>query len=51
MSYDPRMPPRMQLYIQRVKRDDEYLEQLRADVQSALDEVTATVEELTEKFS
>jgi len=51
VSYDPRMPPRMKLYIQRVKRDDEYLEQLRADVQSALDEVAATVEELKEKFS
>lgn len=39
VSYDPRMPEDLQLYVQRVKRDDAYIEKLAAEVGVFLGEV------------
>lgn len=50
VSYDPRMPPEMQLFIKRVERDDVAIAGLEKDVQQFLTEVYATVLALTEKF-
>jgi len=50
VSYDPRLPIAMQTHIQRVERDDELIASIRADVQSALDEVSRNVEMLLAKY-
>lgn len=50
VSFDPRMPPPMQLHIQRFHYDTEQAQQLRADVQTALDEVAAKVSELKSQY-
>lgn len=49
-SYDPRMPPTMQLHVQDVKRDESVIEQLREDVESALAEVERRIEILKEMY-
>lgn len=50
VSYDPRMPERMQLYVQRVKRDDEYIGRLEKEVRKFLAEVDKVIEELEGKI-
>ena len=47
ISYDPRLPAGLNLYVQRIKRDDEYIEKLAAEVVRFLEEVR----ELTEMLS
>jgi len=49
VSYDPRMPERMQLYVQRVVRDDKYILTLEAEVIVFLKEVDAMVERLLKR--
>lgn len=39
VSYDPRMPAELRLFIKRVSRDDKYIEQLEAEVTKFLEEV------------
>jgi putative phage-type endonuclease len=51
VSYDPRMPPAMQLHIGRVDRDEELIKQLRDDVMSALEEVEKAVKQLKEQYA
>jgi len=46
VSYDPRLPEAMRLFVQRVPRDDEAIEQLEADVSEFLADVDATVSDL-----
>jgi putative phage-type endonuclease len=43
ISYDPRMPENAQLYIERIERDDEYIENLEDELASFLDEVEEDV--------
>lgn len=43
VSYDPRMPERHQLYVERVKRDDEYIARLETEVSAFLGEVEALI--------
>jgi putative phage-type endonuclease len=50
VSYDPRWPVAMRLHHQRVERNQEIIDQLRADVQSALDEIEQRVEKLKEQY-
>lgn len=50
ISYDPRMPERMQLYIQRVPRDDAYIAKLEAEVRKFLLEVDKTIADLEAKL-
>jgi putative phage-type endonuclease len=49
-SYDPRLPEPMQLYVERVVRDDERIAELEALVADFLAEVTATVADLRKRF-
>lgn len=49
-SYDPRYPEAMKLYVQRVKRDDELIAAIEADVTDFLAEMTTRVERLRAKF-
>lgn len=46
-SFDPRMPPEMQLHVTRVERDDDLLIEIETEVSAFLAEVAATVEKLT----
>lgn len=45
-SYDPRMPPELQLYTQRLERDEEYIANLDREVRKFLCEVSETVAKL-----
>jgi putative phage-type endonuclease len=47
VSYDPRLPDRMALFVQRVHRDTSRILELEAEVVIFLDEVAAQVERLT----
>lgn len=49
VSYDPRMPEKLQLYIQRIPRDEEYIAKLAAEVSIFLSEVDQLVAELEKK--
>lgn len=46
VSFDPRLPADMQLFIKRVNRDDVLIDTYRKDVIAFLDEVSSTVEKL-----
>ena len=46
-SFDPRMPSNMQLYVERVNRDDKLIASLEADVRMFLQEIDARITELT----
>jgi len=46
-SFDPRLPDEMQLHVQRIKRDNELLEEIEGEVTKFLAEVAGTVDELT----
>ncbi len=43
ISWDPRMPPGLKLYVQRIERDDKYIAALAAEVERFLDEVAEQV--------
>jgi hypothetical protein len=49
VSWDPRFPKQQALYIQRIQRDDKYIESLEAEVRTFLAEVEQTIETLKEK--
>lgn len=49
VSFDPRLPERMQLHIQRIERDAEYIKALEAEVIAFLSEVFDTIEQLEKK--
>lgn len=51
VSYDPRLPDEMQLFIQRVERDDKLIAELEKEVQEFLKELDAKVNALKEKFN
>jgi hypothetical protein len=46
VSYDPRLPEEMRLFVKRVERDDAMIAQLEADVSEFLAEVDETVAKL-----
>lgn len=50
VSYDPRMPERMRLFIQRVPRDDKRIDELESEVVGFLAEVDEQVKALSRKF-
>jgi len=49
VSYDPRFPPGLQLFIIRVERDEDYIKLLEAEVKTFLAEVDAMVERLMKR--
>jgi len=46
VSFDPRLPPEMELFIKRIERDDDMIGDIENDVQEFLAELRATVAEL-----
>jgi len=50
VSYDPRLPAEMQLHVQRVPRDPQMISDLEMAVVLFLEEVAATVEQLTRRY-
>lgn len=50
VSYDPRLPEAMQIHVQRVMRDDEYLAEIRQEIIHFLDDLRALENELRSKF-
>lgn len=50
VSFDPRLPPAMQLFVKRLHRDDALIRSLENDVIDFLSEVDATVAELRAKY-
>ena len=46
VSFDPRLPDDMQLFVTRVERDDAYIAELEAEIKTFLGEVETTVQKL-----
>lgn len=51
VSFDPRMPEEMRLFIARVERDDKYIAEIEQLIGDFLAEVADKTKKLTEKFS
>ena len=49
VSFDPRLPEKLQLFIVRLERDDEYISKMEVVVQEFLNEVTSAVSGLKER--
>jgi len=49
VSFDPRMPAHLRLYVERVARDPEYIDMLATEVSHFLDEVAATTKTLMDR--
>jgi hypothetical protein len=49
ISYDPRLPEHMQLYVQRIERDETYIQTLEKEVAQFLAEVDETINQLNRK--
>jgi len=49
VSYDPRFPPNLQLFVVRVPRDDAYIKALEAEIRAFLAGVDAIVERLLKR--
>ena len=50
VSYDPRLPERMQLFVKRVPRDDVFIEQLEREITSFIKEMDEKIAKLKEKY-
>lgn len=50
VSFDPRMPSHMQLFVQRVERDDTLIAELEREVSAFLNEVATTVSMLSDAY-
>jgi putative phage-type endonuclease len=46
VSFDPRLPEDMQLFVKRVERDDAYIAELETEIKQFLSEVETTVQKL-----
>lgn len=44
VSFDPRLPEHLRLYRETIKRDDEFIKRLEAEIQKFLDEVESALE-------
>jgi putative phage-type endonuclease len=51
VSFDPRLPPEIQLYVRRIPRDNDHIEILEAEVRAFLDDLDNVVAELKRKFN
>lgn len=49
-SFDPRLPPEMQLHVERVRRDGDLIEEIEAEVVKFLGEVDGTVADLRARY-
>lgn len=50
VSYDPRLPESMQMHVQRVMRDDDYLNEIRPEIVKFLADLTALENDLRTRF-
>jgi putative phage-type endonuclease len=50
VSYDPRLPTEMQMYVERVERDDAMISSLAREIETFLSEVSKTVDQLVAKY-
>lgn len=50
-SFDPRLPPSMQLFVKRVERDASFILDLETEVSAFLAEIDAKVAALTERYA
>lgn len=50
VSFDPRLPDEMQLFVQRIERDDTLIAEIETEVTAFLAEVDATVADLRERY-
>jgi predicted phage-related endonuclease len=50
VSFDPRMPASMNMFVKRIHRDDELITQLEKDVSEFLTELRETVHRLRSKY-
>lgn len=50
ISYDPRVPEKMQLWIKRVERDDKLIDELEKEVFNFLEELETKIDALKEKY-
>lgn len=50
VSYDPRLPESMRLFVKRLHRDDKRIEEITGEVMLFLNEINETVAKLTEKY-
>ena len=48
VSYDPRMPEHLQLFVERVERDDKFISEIEAEVIGFLAEIEMTINELNQ---
>ncbi len=46
VSFDPRMPVNLQMFVKRIERDDDYIAMLRAEISKFLDELASKLNEL-----
>ena len=51
VSYDPRLPEKMQLFVKRITRDDAFIEHLEKEVAMFLEEMADKLAKLKEKFN
>jgi len=50
VSFDPRLPAEMQMFIQRVPRDDEFIAELEREARLFLSEIDKTIATLSDKY-
>ena len=50
VSYDPRMPKGLDLFVHRVQRDDKYIASLETEIRAFLGEVDSTLDAMLEKM-
>lgn len=50
VSFDPRMPPEMQLHVERIERDNALIAEIEGEVTAFLTEVTNTVLDLQRRY-
>jgi len=50
VSFDPRMPANMQLFVQRIERDDKHIAEIEGHVRAFLAELDAKVADLTARY-
>ncbi len=50
VSFDPRLPAEMQMFVQRVARDDEFIAELEREARLFLAEIDKTISTLSDKY-
>lgn len=50
VSFDPRLPAEMQIFVQRVRRDDEFIAELEREARLFLAEIDKTIATLSDKY-